>query len=139
MTVTRDVVIDLLPVYMAGEASADTRKLVEEFIKKDPLFAAQVEFERGRAFSLPPTPPPATSSEKEALAATQRWLKQRTSTMVVAAIFTVLPLTFSFNESGITFLLLRDKPFVAYAWWATAAIMWGFHIYIRRRLRGTGL
>ena len=59
--------------------------------------------------------------------------------MVVAAIFTVLPLTFSFDESGITFLLLRDKPQVAYAWWATAAIMWGFHFYIRRRTRRTGL
>jgi anti-sigma factor RsiW len=139
MTVTRDVVVDLLPVYLAGEASADTSRIVEAFMASDPLFAARVAFERGKVFALPPTPPPATTAEKETLAAAQRWLKHRTQTMVVAAIFTVLPLTFTFDDSGITFLLLRDKPKVALAWWATAAIMWACHFYIRRRTRSTGL
>ncbi len=40
MNVTRDMVRDLLPVYLSGEASADTRALVEEY------FAANPEFER---------------------------------------------------------------------------------------------
>lgn len=36
MTVTRDVIYDLLPTYFSGDASADTRRLVEEFLATDP-------------------------------------------------------------------------------------------------------
>src|SRR5512133_2351578 len=39
MKVTRDVVSDLWPLYAAGEATADTRRLVEEFLADDPDFA----------------------------------------------------------------------------------------------------
>ena len=39
MTVTRDVVLDLLPLYLADEASADTRALVERFLENDPELA----------------------------------------------------------------------------------------------------
>jgi hypothetical protein len=38
MNITRDVITDLWPLYAAGEASADTRALVEEFIRQDPEF-----------------------------------------------------------------------------------------------------
>jgi hypothetical protein len=37
--ITRDVVTDLWPVYESGEASADTRALIEEFLASDPEFA----------------------------------------------------------------------------------------------------
>ena len=43
MTVTRDVVYDLLPAYFAGDASADSRTLVESFLQTDPEFAAMTE------------------------------------------------------------------------------------------------
>jgi hypothetical protein len=36
MKVTRDIVTDLWPIYDAGEASPDTRALVEEFLSGDP-------------------------------------------------------------------------------------------------------
>jgi len=36
MTVTRNVIYDLLPAYFAGEVSADTRTLVDEFLETDP-------------------------------------------------------------------------------------------------------
>jgi len=38
--VTRDVVSDLWPLYASGEASADTRALVDAFLAADPAFAA---------------------------------------------------------------------------------------------------
>ena len=34
--VSRNVILDLLPAYIAGEASDETRNLVEEFAKNDP-------------------------------------------------------------------------------------------------------
>ena len=39
MKVTRDVVYDLLPGYFAGDVSADTRALIDEFLATDPEFA----------------------------------------------------------------------------------------------------
>jgi hypothetical protein len=37
--VTRSVVSDLWPLYVSGEASDDTRALVEAFFREDPAFA----------------------------------------------------------------------------------------------------
>ena len=39
MNISREVINDLWPVYAAGEASADTRALIEEFFDRDPEFA----------------------------------------------------------------------------------------------------
>ncbi len=39
MELTRDVILDLLPLYVANEASSDTRALVEEYLKTDPELA----------------------------------------------------------------------------------------------------
>ena len=39
MEVTRNVILDLLPLYLAGEASPDTRALVEHYLETDPELA----------------------------------------------------------------------------------------------------
>jgi ferric-dicitrate binding protein FerR (iron transport regulator) len=39
MKITRDVIYDLLPAYFAGDVSADTRTLIDEFLVTDPEFA----------------------------------------------------------------------------------------------------
>ena len=39
MEITRNVIEDLLPLYLADEASADTRMLVGEYLKTDPELA----------------------------------------------------------------------------------------------------
>ena len=137
MNISRDVVKDLVAVYLAGDASADTRALVESYLKTDPELAKDVEAAGHPTLSLPPTRTP--TAEKQTLEATQQQLKVRTSTLVVAMIFTVLPLTFVFHGTTITFLLIRDAPVIGLAWWATAAIMWIWHLMIRRRLRVSGL
>jgi anti-sigma factor RsiW len=136
MNISRDVVKDLIVVYLSGDASADTRALVEAHLKTDPELAREVAAARDIP-SLPGTPAP--TREKEVLDATRQQIKHRTSTLAVAMIFTVLPLTFAFSGSTITFFLIRDAPVIGLAWWATAAIMWIWHVSIRRRLRVSGL
>jgi hypothetical protein len=39
MQVTRDVILDLLPLYLADEVSADTRLLVQKYLETDPKLA----------------------------------------------------------------------------------------------------
>lgn len=137
MNISRDVVKDLIPVYLAGDASADTQALVESYLKADPELAGDVKAARGTSLGLPATPTP--TAEKQALEATRQMLKSRTSTLVVATVFTVLPLTFVFHGTTITFFLIRDAPIIGISWWVTAAIMWIWHVRIRRRLRVSGL
>jgi anti-sigma factor RsiW len=43
MKITRDVITDLLPAYLTGEASADTRALIEEYLEEDREFARIIE------------------------------------------------------------------------------------------------
>ena len=137
MNISRDIVKDLIPVYLAGDASADTQALVESYLQTDPELAGDVAAARGASLGLPETPPP--TAEKQTLDATRQLLKSRTSTLVVATLFTVLPLTFAFRGTTITFLLIRDAPVIGIAWWVTAAIMWIWHVRIRLRLRVSGL
>ena len=139
MTVTRDVVKDLLTVYLAGEASTDTRVLVEEYLVGDPALAREVEAARAADFQLAAPLAADPTSEKIALDRTRQLLKHRTSTLVVAVLFTVLPLSFTFDATGVRFLLIRDAPTVGLAWWATAAAMWACHLWIRSRLSVSGL
>jgi anti-sigma factor RsiW len=139
MNVTRDVMNDLVTLYLAGEASADTRALVEEGMRLDPELARQVEAARQERFALPAAPPPGPSGEREALERTRNLLKSRSSTLAIALVFTALPLSFTFDGSRVTFLLIRDAPIIGLAWWLTAAVMWGAHFWVRRRLRVSGL
>ena len=39
MKITRNIILDLLPMYLADEVSTDTRALIEEYLKTDPELA----------------------------------------------------------------------------------------------------
>ena len=55
--ITGDVTTDLWPLYTSGEASPDTRKLVEDFLSKDPEFARTLR-ENGHDVVGSVVPPP---------------------------------------------------------------------------------
>ena len=76
MKVTREVINDLWPVYAADEASADTRALVEEFLRQDPEFAGLLQGcgEEGLLRHVIPTLPP--DREAQALRRTKRLLRR---------------------------------------------------------------
>lgn len=140
MNVTREVMNDLLTLYLAGEASADTRALVESRIASDPALRQEVEAARGAGAAPPETEPPADAeAEKRTLDATRQLLKARTSTLVVAVVFTILPLSLVTDGTRISFLLIRDAPVIGIAWWTTAAVLWTCHVFVRRRLGVSGL
>jgi len=132
MTVTRDVVLDLLPLYFAGQVSADTRKLVDEFLETDPDFARMsqrfdaVLKERGGI-------PDAAASERRAFERTRMLLRYRNQTIGVATAFSLMPFAFGFHNGHIEWFLLRDKPTIAIAWAVTGIICWVAAYVIGRR------
>jgi anti-sigma factor RsiW len=139
MNLTRNVIRDLLTVYLAGDASDDTRALVEDYLERDPALKAEADAATSGELRLPPVPPQRATTEKQALDKTRELMKARTATLVVAVLFSALPFAFTFSGTRITFVLFRDAPIIAAAWWATAAVMWGWHVWIRRRLAVSGL
>jgi hypothetical protein len=57
LNVTRDVVADLWPVYESGEATAETRALVDEFLATDPEFARTLRAARSVTVPTPNVSP----------------------------------------------------------------------------------
>ncbi len=56
MEPTRDIVLDLLPLYLAGEASPDSQALVKEHLDRDPDLARLASRWPERLTDSPPQP-----------------------------------------------------------------------------------
>jgi hypothetical protein len=91
MKVTRDVILDLWPVYESGAASEDTRRLVDAFLDQDPEFARAIrEGEEKMSQTLAAVPVlPHPDAERAALARTQLLLRLRYYFLALACFLTV--------------------------------------------------
>ena len=129
--ITRDVVADLWPVYESGEASADTRLLVEEFLAGDP------EFARTMTARVPGLESPVSVRPDAETIALQRtrdlvrgnaWLRGvRLSALVL---------------TGLTFVRIMwgDKPPSAYIPQAIASgVAWTIYVLLLRWFRARSL
>ena len=144
MNVTREVINDLLPAYLCGEASADSRALVEEFLKNDRELARLVEQQKkedsqktallkGADMNLSP------DHELRTLARTRAMLERRSWLFALALAFSLVPLSFTFDNNHITWMMFRDVPRMAVMYWATAVGFWIALGLTNRRLRSSGL
>ena len=85
--VTRDVITDLWPLYAAGEASADSRALIESFLQDDPEFSRTLhELERER-LPRPDVPVLAPNEELKTLARLRRRIRGPVPLLMFAMIF----------------------------------------------------
>jgi anti-sigma factor RsiW len=140
MIVTRDLVKDLLPLYVAGEASAESRAAVESFLSTDRDLAAFAASLREDAPVLVPVAGrgPLTV-DRQALERTRRLLRRRTWLLAAAVLCTAMPWTFAFDSEGVRFLLVRDAPATGVMLLAAAVLFWSMYAYTWRRMRVTGL
>ena len=144
MKITRNVVADLLPVYLSGEASADTRTLIDEFLRTDLEFAREVE-EQKRALAEQENllkagkTELARDHEVQTLIRTKSMLERRRWLLALACMFTGFPFSFAFEGQTIKFLLVRDAPGVALVCWGLAAVFWVIHFRTKNKLRTSGL
>lgn len=77
MEVTRDVILDLLPLYLADEVSADTRALVEKHLEADAELTRIAE--QSRAELTKGTPVPLTKEDAmKAYEQANKWMVIRT-------------------------------------------------------------
>jgi anti-sigma factor RsiW len=137
VNITRDVANDLLPLYLAGEASADTRVLLEEFLRQNPEFARAVQEHAQRSAHLlseavAPLPP---DHERATLERTRAFIRRRTNLLGVAIAFTLMPLAFMFEGHEVRWIMLRDSPMQALSFFMAALGCWLSYHWMGRRLR----
>jgi hypothetical protein len=136
MTVTRDIVTDLLPLYAAGEVSADSRAAIEAMLRDDAGLRRLAEaLATGTALTSPGEP----AASRLALARTKALLRRRAWLLGAACFFSGLPFAFAFDDHGLRFFVLRDAPSLGVAALAAAAGFWAGFVVVARKLTVTGL
>jgi hypothetical protein len=137
MNVTRGIVTDLLPAYFSGEASEDTRRLVEDYFRENPDFEQMAR----RAAATPldvlrAAVPAAAEAEKEKreLQCIGWELRSRRVWLDIAVFYTLWPLV---SLAGGNLSAWLGGP---HAWggriavWSIAVFFWILYfIRIRRR------
>jgi anti-sigma factor RsiW len=141
--ITRNIIQDLLPLYLAGEVCPETRAAVEEFLSCDAALAAEVErlqsdslkqmFTGGTNMTLP------QDHDSQTLARTRSTIAQRSWMIGLAIAFTLFPMSFVFDKGHIQWMLIRESPSLAMASWAAALGFWVGFVIHNRRLRSSGL
>ncbi len=139
MNVTREVILDLLPVYLAGEASPATRALVEEYIKQDAELAQRIRLllADDLAKAAPPVLPP--ELELRSLRRTRSLLGWQRWVFGLGIFFSAMSLSNEFSFEGGHLkefrFLLRDYPAEFGICLALGLACWIAYFTIRRRLR----
>ncbi|MBN1269623.1 MAG: hypothetical protein JXB04_08550 [Kiritimatiellae bacterium] len=90
MKVTRDVVLDLLPLYLADEASADTQALVREYLETDPELAEIAKKSAAMKLSDPTPAPLGKEKEMETFKEAKHQLNKRIITLAAVFAFSTL-------------------------------------------------
>src|SRR5258705_12913512 len=139
MKVTRDVIRDLLPLHLAGEASADTRTLVEEFLKDDPEFERSIAHEPGRLVAAEIPSVLAQESEMKTIEATKRMVRLQSVVFACAILFSLIPFSFGSIDSRGTHWMWADAPAGAALSGLIGLSCWTIYLTMRRTLRARGL
>ena len=136
MNVTRDVMNDLLPLYFSGEASEDTRTLMEEYFRENPEFERMA---RGSARSLEMLQTavavaPEAKKEKRDLESVHKQIWRHKLNFGLALFFTLVPLAFIYSKGHLTWIMVRNAPWDAGVYWLAAALFWLLY-FVRPRHR----
>jgi len=137
MDLNRDVMNDLMVVYLSGEASAATRTLVEGYAREHPDYAALLRSSESVAAGTAVEPP--KEVEMKSLRMTRQHILLRSLFLGTSIAFTLMPFTFVFRGREITFLLYRDVPGLGVAFWSLAAASWVACYVMHREVRKAGL
>ena len=87
--VTRDVIVDLWPLYVSGEASQDTRRLVEAFLREDAEFGRELRQDARGLLTGHDVPSLTPDHELRTLAQIKRRLTGPRWLLLLAMVFTM--------------------------------------------------
>ncbi len=105
MSVSRNVILDLLPVYLAGEASDDTRVLIEEHLQSDKELAKMVTESHKTPFTENIKVPINKETEMESLRKAQAMIHR--TILFAAAVILVLCISLMLVTAGLVHWVYR--------------------------------
>jgi hypothetical protein len=134
MNVTREVITDLLPIYFSGEASGDTKVLVEDYFRQDPDFERVAREAATPLETMQAAAPIAASkkTEKRDLESVLWGLRRRTWLFGGSLFLTLVPLWPYSTHGHIVSPMVRDAPWNAAFHWIFAALLWFLYLYFAR-------
>jgi hypothetical protein len=132
-TMNRNIILDLLPAYVGGDASAETRQLVEEYAKGDPeiarlIQAGGLEKLAGRGIVDKET------AEFKTLKRVKRRVNKQAWQLGLAIFFSFFAVTFQIGEDGILWTW-NELPWVAVLSGIIGLFFWVAYIESRKRIR----
>ena len=137
MSIPKEVILDLLPIYLAGEVSPATRAWLENYLALNPELAEQVRQQRSQSFdrALPPFPP---ELELRTLRRTRRTITLLRWLFGLGMAFSAIALSLelSFRPFKLRLLLL-DYPAQLGPCLAVGVAFWTAYFVLRRRFRTT--
>ena len=137
MSIPKEVILDLLPIYLAGEASPATRAWLEEYLAQDTELADRVRRQRTEGFNqaLPPLPP---ELELRAVRRTRRMMTLLRWLFGLGMAFSAIALALEVSFRPLKFrLLLLDYPAQLGPCLAAGVACWTAYFVLRQRLRTT--
>ncbi len=133
MKLGQDIIIDLLPAYFSGEASAATRALVDQYFRENPEFEKTA---RAGSWSLEglkaPLPAPDLEKEKLALERARLIVEERGSFLWMAVCFSIILLLFKVRAHKLVWIMWED-PKIGIVFSASAIMLWLLYWRSRRQ------
>jgi hypothetical protein len=130
MNVTKEIITDLFPLYVANECSKDSRALVEQYLQDNPHQAE--ELRRVMNTPLPGgTTPLAGSEEVRSLREARRRVRRQSFVLGLAVFFSLLPFSFLATSERV-YWLFRESPSTAIIYGLLGIACWGAYFLMRR-------
>ena len=137
MNITREVMTDLLPVYFSGEASEDTKQLVEIYFRENPDFERIARTAAMPLEQLRGTAPVRAEAEREKcdLQWARKEFFRRRVVFGVALFFTCAPLMTVYGNGRLVWAAFLNNPWQLALFWCVAGLFW--FQYVARLSRRT--
>lgn len=143
MTIAREIIRDLLPIYWSGEASGPTREAVEAAFAQDPAFAAEARRAAEALVELPraPTDSPDPVIELAALRRARRMLRTQRLLFALASTLTLnaVSLGFSFEVGNgrvrVHWLAVPGQAAVVVGVLVVAIVLWALYARTTREVQ----
>jgi len=130
MNVTKEVITDLFPLYVANECSKDSRALVEDYLRNNPGQAEELK----RIMNTPVpsgTAQLAGSEEVRSLREARRRVRRQSWLMGLAIFFSLLPFSFLVT-GGKIYWVFRESPMTAIVYGLLGIVCWSTYFLMRR-------
>ncbi|NOY22657.1 MAG: hypothetical protein GXO70_03975 [Acidobacteria bacterium] len=134
VTITSEILKDLLPAYLSGTASAATMQLVDDYLKEHPDFLETMD---SRLESILGKKTRNGQVELKALERTRRMIRGRIWFKAFAIFFTLLPFSFEVGDKTGFRWLFADSPVTIgfFVFWAV--VFWIGYFVMRGKVKVT--